>query len=66
MVRRIFIKRQLQKAVQKILVNKVLKNAKFLPNVIKYDRYQPECHEDTQTYIGKRATNKKLKRSKFI
>ena len=33
---------------------------KFLPNVIKYDRYQPEFYEDTKTYISKRTSKKKL------
>ncbi len=31
----------------------VMKNSKFLPNVIKYDRFQPEFYEDTKTYISK-------------
>ena len=39
----------------------VLSNAKYLPNVIKYDRYQPEFYEDTKTYVTKRTSNKKLK-----
>ncbi len=38
----------------------VLANIKFLPNVIKYDRYQPEFYEDTKTYISKRTSSKKL------
>ncbi len=42
-------------------INNVLKKAKFLPNVIKYDRYQPEFYEDTKTYINKRVTKKKVK-----
>ena len=33
---------------------------KFLPNVIKYDRYQPEFYQDTKTYISKRTSKKKL------
>ena len=37
-------------------------NAKFLPEVIRYDRYQPEFYEDTKTYIGKRASTKKVKK----
>ena len=41
-------------------INKVLSNARFLPNVIKYDRYQPEFYEDTKTYINKRVTKKKI------
>ncbi len=39
----------------------VLSNAEYLPNVIKYDRYQPEFYEDTKTYVTKRTSNKKLK-----
>ena len=35
-------------------------NVKFLPNVIKYDRYQPEFYEDTDTYISKRTSSKKV------
>ncbi len=40
--------------------NKVMKDTKFLSNVIKYDRYQPEFYEDTKTYISKRASSKKV------
>ena len=39
----------------------VMADVRFLPNVIKYDRYQPEFYEDTITYISKRTSNKKLK-----
>ncbi len=35
-------------------------NVKFLPDVIKYDRYQPEFYEDTKTYISKRTSKKKV------
>ncbi len=38
----------------------VIKNTKYLPNVIKYDRYQPEFYEDTKTYVTKRTSSKKL------
>ena len=37
-------------------------DAKFLPKVIEYDRYQPEFYEDTYTYIGKRANKEKVKK----
>ena len=37
-------------------------DAKFLPKVIEYDRYQPEFYEDTKTYIGKRSSKKKFKK----
>jgi len=40
----------------------VMLNTKFLPNVIKYDRFQPEFYEDTKTYIGKRSSSKKVKK----
>ena len=44
----------------------VLANIQFLPNVIKYDRYQPEFYEDTKTYISKRTSaNKVAKGLKF-
>ena len=39
-----------------------MSNVRFLPNVIKYDRYQPEFYEDTKTYIEKRTSTKKLKK----
>ena len=34
----------------------VMAKVKFLPDVIKYDRYQPEFYEDTKTYISKRTS----------
>tara|TARA_A100001015_G_scaffold295054_1_gene373558 strand:+ start:3798 stop:4799 length:1002 start_codon:yes stop_codon:yes gene_type:complete len=39
-----------------------MKEVKFLPNVIKYDRFQPEFYEDTYTYISKRTSNKKVEK----
>ena len=50
-----------EQGVSLTTLNKVINKSKFLPNVIKYDRYQPEFYEDTKTYISKRASNKKLK-----
>ena len=43
-----------------ITLNKLIDKTKFLSEVIKYDRYQPEFYEDTKTYISKRASNKKF------
>ena len=40
----------------------VMANVKFLSNVIKYDRYQPEFYEDTKTYITKRTSAKKVQK----
>ena len=44
----------------------VMANVKFLPNVIKYDRYQPEFYEDTKTYITKRTYKNKKKNFNFV
>ncbi len=43
------------------VVNEIMSDAKFLPKVIEYDRYQPEFYEDTFTYIKKRTSNRKIK-----
>ncbi len=40
----------------------VMKNVKFLPKVIEYDRFQPEFYEDTKTYVSKRTSTKKLEK----
>ena len=48
--------------ISKNIVNDVMSGAKFLPNVIKYDRYQPEFYEDTLTYIKKRTNKSKVKK----
>ena len=42
----------------------VMSNTKFLSDVIKYDRYQPEFYEDTKTYISKRTSSKKVSSGK--
>ena len=47
--------------ISKNIVNEVMSEAKFLPKVIEYDRYQPEFYEDTFTYIKKRSSKKKIK-----
>ena len=47
--------------ISKNVVKEVMSDAKFLPKVIEYDRYQPEFYEDTFTYIKKRTSKKKLR-----
>ena len=47
--------------VSKNIVEDVMSEAKFLPKVIEYDRYQPEFYEDTFTYIKKRTSKKRVK-----
>jgi len=51
----------LSKGISEKTFDIVMNDVKFLPNVIKYDRYQPEFYEDTKTYISKRASKKKVK-----
>ena len=50
----------LKQGVSKKTLDETMSKVKFLPNVIKYDRYQPEFYEDTKTYIDKRTSNKKI------
>ena len=42
--------------------DEVMSDVKFLPNVIKYDRFQPEFYEDTKTYVSKRTSKKKVQK----
>ena len=55
-----FKKQAIAAGVSKFVVNDVMAEAKFLPKVIEYDRYQPEFYEDTFTYIKKRTSKKKV------
>ena len=50
----------LQNDISEKTFDMTMSNIKFLPDVIKYDRYQPEFYEDTKTYISKRASSKKV------
>ena len=54
-----FKKKAISSGISKNVVNDVMSNAKFLPKVIEYDRYQPEFYEDTYTYIKKEQISKK-------
>ena len=51
----------IQSGISKKVVYEIMSNAKFLPKVIEYDRYQPEFYEDTFTYVKKRSSNNKIK-----
>ena len=61
-----FKKRAINEGISKSTVNNLIDKTKFLPDVIKYDRYQPEFYEDTKTYISKRTSPKKVKLGKII
>ena len=56
----------IKQGISKDTLDKTMSKVKFLPNVIKYDRYQPEFYEDTNTYIGKRTSQKKVKNGKNL
>tara|TARA_Y100000389_G_scaffold120413_1_gene117754 strand:- start:4 stop:1005 length:1002 start_codon:yes stop_codon:yes gene_type:complete len=57
-----FKDRAIKDGVSEKTFDLVMSNVKFLPDVIKYDRYQPEFYEDTKTYISKRASKNKVKK----
>ena len=49
----------LKKNISEETFDKTMSKVTFLPKVIKYDRFQPEFYEDTNTYIKKRTSKKK-------
>ena len=55
-----FSKYAMSQGISEETLSFVIKNLKFLPKVIEYDRYQPEFYEDTFTYVNKRANTKKI------
>jgi len=57
-----FKKIAIKRGISELTFDKAMANVKFLPKVIEYDRYQPEFYEDTNTYVSKRTSQKKLKR----
>ena len=61
-----FKKYALSQGISKKTLDETLSEVKFLPKVIKYDRYQPEFYEDTKTYVSKRTSEEKLKKGKYL
>ncbi len=57
-----FKKNALSNNISEKTFDLVMKDVKFLPKVIEYDRFQPEFYEDTKTYINKRTSKKKLEK----
>ena len=51
----------LKKNISESTYDNAMSNVIFLPNVLKYDRFQPEFYEDTKTYITKRTSRQKIK-----
>ena len=56
----------LKEGISANTVRLTLDKVRFLENVIKYDRKQPEFFEKTLDYISKRATVDKVKKAKII
>jgi len=56
----------MKNGISKKTIDKTMSKVKYLPKVIEYDRYQPEFYEDTNTYIGKRTSNDKVKKGKNL
>ena len=59
-------KNALKECISQETVDIAFKNVKFLEQVIRYDRKQPEFFEDTATYIGKRATPLRARKAKEL
>ena len=56
----------LKKGISQKTIDIAFKNVKFLDQVIKYDRKQPEFFEDTITYVNKRATNSRAEQARKL
>ena len=56
----------LNKGVSQKTIDTAFKNVKFLEQVIKYDRKQPEFFEDTKTYVDKRANILRVKTARKL
>tara|TARA_Y100000590_G_scaffold449487_1_gene587668 strand:- start:11218 stop:12249 length:1032 start_codon:yes stop_codon:yes gene_type:complete len=56
----------LKNGISQDTINVAFKNVKFLDQVIKYDRKQPEFFEDTTTYVNKRANSSRVKKAKIL
>ena len=59
-------KTALKKGISQETIDIAFKNVKYLNDVIKYDRKQPEFFEDTKTYINKRATRSRMFKAKKL
>ena len=59
-------KNALKEGISQITIDIAFKDVKFLEQVIRYDRKQPEFFEDTVTYVSKRASTSKAKKAKEL
>lgn len=56
----------LKKGISQKTIDIAFMNVKFLEQVIKYDRKQPEFFEDTKTYVEKRANISRVKTARKL
>ena len=56
----------IKKGISEKTLEIVFKDVKFLEQVIKYDRKQPEFYEDTITYVSKRANALRTNKAKKL
>ena len=56
----------LNNGVSQETIDRTFVNIKFIEQVIKYDRKQPEFYEDTATYVKKRANIIRVKKAKKL
>ena len=56
----------LSEGISQKTIDIAFKDIKFLEQVIKYDRKQPEFYEDTITYVSKRATKSRAIKAKKL
>tara|TARA_B100001146_G_scaffold156021_1_gene137297 strand:+ start:1268 stop:2263 length:996 start_codon:yes stop_codon:yes gene_type:complete len=56
----------LKNGISQETINVAFENVKFLDQVIKYDRKQPEFFEDTITYVSKRANILRVHKAKKL
>tara|TARA_Y100000590_G_scaffold49390_1_gene52243 strand:+ start:2543 stop:3538 length:996 start_codon:yes stop_codon:yes gene_type:complete len=56
----------LKKGISQETINVAFEDVKYLDQVIKYDRKQPEFFEDTITYVSKRANISRSKKAKKL
>jgi len=56
----------ISEGISKKTINIVFKNIKFMEQVLRYDKKQPEFFEDTLTYVSKRATAGRAKTGKKL
>ena len=61
-----FKKNAFKKGISKNTLDTAFKNAKYLDQVIIYDRKQPEFFEDTITYVSKRANSTRANKAKKL